>query len=79
MEKFDEESSRIWDAEVLRIKKFGGEHQEWTTFATDFVNIVHNKQEVPTTIKLKHLRSLLQGETRAMVNHLLLNNNEENY
>ena len=70
MEKFNEESSRISDAEVLRIKKFGGEHQEWTTFATDFVNIVHSKQEVPITIKLKHLRSLLQGEARAMVHHL---------
>ena len=55
----------------MKITKFGGNQKEWSAFSSDFISLVHNRMDVPLATKFIYLKSLLYGDARSLVEHLL--------
>ena len=62
----------------MKIEKFGGKEKEWSAFSSDYKSLVHNREDVPLATKFIYLKSLLYGDARSLVEHLL-QGSEENY
>ena len=62
----------------MNITKFGGKEKEWSAFSSDFISLVHNRVDVALATKFIYIKSLLYGDARSLVEHLL-QGSEKNY